>query len=176
MSPARRRRQRGLTLLEFTLIAIVVSALIGFALQRIAAVRVHMERTAVEYSVARMREALALEFAERVVDNRLGALPDGPALNPLAHEGVVENYAGTRELPPAARREPGRWYYDTAIDNVVYVPRYPEAIEWPEDEPRLLRWRTVPRWSDTDGDGEFDPGRDRLSGLDLVRQDEAEWR
>jgi len=176
MTAALRQRQRGLTLLEFTLIAIIVSVLIAFALERIAAVRVHMERAAIEYNVARMREVLALEFAERVVNNRLGRLPEGRALNPLAHEGVVANYTGTRELPPAGRREPGRWYYDRAIDNVVYVPRYPEAIEWPDAGPRLLRWRTVPRWKDVDGDGEFDRGVDRLIGLELVRQDGAAWR
>lgn len=170
------RRQHGLTLLEFTLIAIMVSALVAFALQRIAVVRVYMERAAVEYSVARMQEALALRFAELVVENRLRTLPDPDSLNPLTREAVVENHAGTRELPRRAEREPGQWYYDTAIDNVVYVPRFPEALRWPEGEPRLLRWRTVPRWNDVNGDGTFQQGMDRVTALELVRQDEASWR
>jgi hypothetical protein len=170
------RRQRGLTLLEFTLIAMIFGALVAFALQRISSVSVYMERAAIEYSVAKMRESLALEFAEMVVEGRLRRLPEGEQLNPLAREVVVENYAGARELPVASRREPGQWYYDPAIGNVVYVPRYPRALRWPEGEPRVLRWRTVPRWHDADGDGEFDPGTDRLTSLELLRRDEAQWR
>jgi len=176
MRAMRWRHQRGLTLLEFTLIAMVVSALVAFGLQRIASVNVYMERAAVEYSVAKMRESLALEFAEMVVEGRLGQLPEGQDLNPLAREVVVEDYAGARELPAASRREPGRWYFDPEIENVVYVPRYPQALRWPEGEPRVLRWRTVPRWHDADGDGEFDRGTDRITSLELVRRDEADWR
>lgn len=170
------QRQRGLTLLEFTLITLIISALVAFALQRISSVSVYMERAAIEYSVAKMRESLALAFAEMVVEERLRQLPEGEDLNPLAREVVVENYAGARGLPVASRREAGQWYYDPEIENVVYVPRYPQALRWPEGEPRVLRWRTVPRWHDVDGDGEFDRGSDRVTSLELVRRDEAQWR
>ncbi|MDZ7829090.1 MAG: prepilin-type N-terminal cleavage/methylation domain-containing protein [Halofilum sp. (in: g-proteobacteria)] len=176
MRATRWRRQRGLTLLEFTLITMIISALVAFALQRISSVSVYMERAAIDYSVARMRESLALEFAEMVVEGRLGQLPGGEDLNPLAREVVVENYAGARALPAASRREPGQWYYDPAIESVVYVPRYPQALRWPEGEPRVLRWRAVARWHDADGDGEFDRGSDRVTSLELVRRDEAQWR
>lgn len=170
------RRQHGLTLLEFTLIATIISVLVAFALQRIASVNVYMERAAVEYSVARIRESLALEFAEMVVQSRLRRLPEGRDLNPLAREVVVKDHAGAGELPVASRREPGQWYYDPGIENVVYVPRYPRALRWPEGEPRVLRWRVVPRWHDADGDGDFDNGTDRVTSLELVRRDEAKWR
>lgn len=164
-----------MTLLEFTLIAIIISVLVAFGLQRIASVRVFMERAAVEYNVSRMKEILALEFATMVVENRLGTLPDERAMNPLS-AAPIENYAGSRALPDKSRRSPGHWYYDSALDNVVYVPRYPEALQWPPGEPRLLRWRVAPRWDDADGDERFRAGVDRLSGLELVREDGATWQ
>lgn len=169
------RRQQGMTLLEFTLIAIIMAALIALALQRIASVRVYMERAAVEYNESRLREVLALEFARMVVENRLRTLPDERAMNPL-RMAAIERYAGTRELPAESRRDAGQWYYDTAIDTVVYVPRFPEALQWPEGESRLLRWRVVPRWNDVDDDGRFREGVDRLTALELVREDRATWK
>ena len=170
------RRQRGLTLLEFTLIAIIVSVLIALALARIAGMRIHMERAAVEHNVARMREALAIQFAELVVESRLDEVPQFAGANPLERYGVTESYTGVRRLPPDNERTPGQWYFDTAIGNVVYVPRYPGALEWPDGQPRLLRWRVRPDWVDVDGDGELDRGSDRVLGIDLVRVDDARWR
>lgn len=176
MNAPRRRRQSGLTLLEFTLFAIIMSALVAFALDRIAAVRVYMERAAVEYSVARMREVLALHFAERVTAGRLEELTALVGINPLAVSDIVDDYRGVRHLPPAGEREPGQWYFDAAIGNVVYVPRYPEALVWPDGEPRILRWRARPDWEDIDDDGEFDRRIDRIGGMELERLDGAHWR
>lgn len=176
MTGRTRQRQRGLTLLEFTLFTIIMAALIAFALQRIAAMRVYMERAAVEYSVARMRETLALRFAELVVQGRLQELPALAGINPLEEADFIENGSGVRRLPPAGEREHGRWYFDAAIGNVVYVPRYPEALIWPEGESRLLRWRARLDWEDVDANGDFDRGIDRVHGMELVRLDEARWR
>lgn len=176
MSALSPRRQGGLTLLEFTLFAIIMSALVAFGLQRIAAVRVYMERAAVEHNVARLREALALEFARLVVEGRLHELPEQAGTNPLARYEVVTGYTGERHLPPPAERKPGQWYYDAAVGNVVYVPRHPEALAWPDGAPRILRWRVRPDWEDVDGDGEYDRRVDRVNGLALVRLDEAAWR
>lgn len=176
MIRAARGRQRGLSLLEFTLFTIIMAVLIAFALDRIAALRLHMERAAVEHNVARMREALALQFAELVVTNRLQEAPDYGGSNPWMQEVLAGGYEGERKLPAPGERKPGKWYFDTAIGNVVYVPRYPEALEWSEGEPRLLRWRVRPDWVDRDDDGEFDRGTERVVGLELVRLDAARWR
>ena len=176
MTRGRPWRQLGLTLLEFTLFTIIMGALIALGLQRIAAVRVHVERAAVEHNVARMREALAVEFAELVVRNRLGELAEYAGANPLERFNVVTDYIGVRRMPAEGKRQAGQWYYDAAIGNVVYVPRFPSALEWPDGQPRLLRWRVRPQWQDVDGNGEFDRYRDRAYGIELVRMDDARWR
>lgn len=176
MIAAVRGRQRGLSLLEFTLFTIIMAVLVALALERIAAMRVYMERAAVEHVVARMREALALEFAELVVSGRLHELRDHAGGNPLRHAGVLQDAGVASGLPAAGQREPGQWYFDAAGGTVAYVPRYPGALEWPEGEPPLLRWRVRPDWTDADGDGRLDPRRDHVRGLELVRLDEARWR
>jgi len=169
-------RQRGLTLLEFTLFTIIMAVLVALALERIARTRVQMERAAVEHNIARLREALALQFAELVVEERLRELPDHAGADALQRLGIAQEYRRVQELPPAAERQPGQWYFDVSVANVVYVPRYPEALAWPDGAPRLLRWDVRADWNDIDDDGEFDPLREAVRGLDLVRLDEAQWQ
>lgn len=171
-----RARQGGMTLLEFTLITIIMGVLIVLALERIASVRVHMERAAVEQSVARMREALAMEFAQLVVANRLRDAMEYAGANPLERFDVVTGYIGVRRLPTDEERGTGQWYFDESLGNIVYVPRYPRALEWPDGQPQLLRWRVRPDWVDVDGDGAFDRESDRIHGIELVRLDDARWR
>lgn len=176
MARANRPAQRGLTLLEFTLITLVVAVLVVVAAQRIARIRVAVEKAAVEHSVARMREALAVRFAELVVQGRREQIPRLLGANPMHGQAVPADYVGVRELPPPGAREPGQWYFDESIGNVVYVPRYPDALEWPEGSPGLLRWQVRPDWTDVDGNGRFTPAVDQVRGLGLKRMDEARWR
>lgn len=176
MNSVVRGRQRGLSLLEFTLFTIVMAVLVALALERIAGMRVYMERAAVEHVVARMHEALALEFAELVVTGRLRELRGHGDTDLLRRPIMMSGVDAKMGLPPAGQRERGQWYFDPADGTVAYVPRYPAALEWPDGEPPLLRWRVRPNWVDSDGDGRLDPGGDAVSGLELVRLDHADWR
>jgi len=142
-----RPRQSGLSLLEFTLVTLIIAALIVLAFQHIAATRVDRERAAIKQTVAAVRSALALQLAERIVAREPGGARDYAGTNALA-------YLSPRPLPDAAPRKstaarppPGSWYFETDKGTVAYRPRYPEAL----GTDGVLRWRVEPEYAGPEG-------------------------
>ncbi len=132
-----RFRQQGLSILEFTLVVALFSVLIVFAANRITELRVDLERAAVEHTLAGMRSALALEFAELLIQGRNARIDrwaGGNALRLLRMRNVLEAEAGA--LPG-----PGEWAYDEARGEIVYRPAYPQALTGNPDA--IGRWRVV---------------------------------
>lgn len=170
-----RRCCRGLSLLEFTLATLIISVLIVLAFQRIAALRVDIERAQIEHTVGAMRAALALELAGLVVHGTLRRLPEYAGANALAmlspgprdYAGAVDDGAPT----PA----PGSWFFERAAGTVVYRPRHPDVLGAGAPIERL-RWRVVPIWHDADNDGAYDPRVDGAPGLRLEPLDAPHWR
>ncbi len=158
------RHQYGLSLLEFTLAALIVAVLALLAFDRIAAVRGDMERARVQHTVAAMRGALALRFADLVVNDRLNQLDrhdDANALELLAPPPA--GYSGERARA-AAQAEPGSWYYVRDTGVVAYRPRYPLAFEGAGEH---IYWSVVTR-RDSNGDAGYD-GAARGDAIALVR-------
>ena len=170
-----RRRCRGLSLLEFTLATLIVSVLIVLAFQRIAALRVDIERAQIEHTVGAMRAALALQLAALVVHGTLQRLPQYAGANALDMLSPTPvDYAGSvNEAAPAPA--PGSWFFARATGAVVYRPRHPDALGAGQSVERL-RWRVVPAWHDADGDGAYDPRVDGAPALLLKALDEPNWR
>lgn len=145
-----RPRQSGLSLLEFTLVVIVLGVLVVLAFQRIAALRVDMERALIRHTVAAMREALAIERVHRVLDPAAGsaaALVGGNALAlldpPPAGYDPRARYADWRNAPP------GTWFYDVQRGTVVYRLANPSAA--PDGaRSRVAAWRVIGRRPDVD--------------------------
>lgn len=146
----RRGGQRGLSLLEFTLVVTIFSALVAVAADRIAALRVDVERAAIERAVTGMQSALAVRFSELLVRGRyerIAAWEGGNALRLIrAHR--------RRDDEPGVSG-PGAWSYEDG--DIVYRPAYPAALAGDPDavgrwrveligrpsEPRGLRLRTI---------------------------------
>ena len=144
------RSQRGLSILEFTLVVSIFSVLIVFAANRITDLRVDLERAAVEHTLAGMRSALALEFSELLIQGkgeRIRAWAGGNPLKLFENRNVLEAEAG-------ADPGPGDWHYDRERGEVVYRPAYPNALTGDPDA--VGRWRVVVR------------GDEQPSGLELV--------
>lgn len=173
--PLTRRCCSGLSLLEFTLATLMISVLIVLAFQRIAALRVDIERAQIEHTVGAMRAALALELAALVVRGQLQRLPGYAGTNALDMlSPAPADYAGSVG-EGATTPAPGSWFFARTAGAVVYRPRHPEALGAGEPVERL-RWRVVPVWHDADNDGAYDPRVDGAPGLMLEALDEPHWR
>lgn len=142
--------QRGLSILEFTLVVAIVSVLLVYGASRITELRVDLERAAVEHTLAGIRSALALQFSELVAQGKTRQLEAWEGGNPLElfeTRNVFETEAGA---PPG----PGNWVYQRARGEVVYRPAYPAALTGDSDV--VGRWRVAVR------------GGSRPTGLELV--------
>lgn len=159
-----RWRQVGLSLLEFTLAALIVAVLALLAFERIAAIRGDMERARVQHTVAAMRSALALEFADLVVNDRLGQVRRHEHTNAL--ELLAPPPAGYRgeRTQVAEAVEQGSWYYARDLGVIVYRPRYPFAFDGGGEQ---LYWRVVAR-RDSNTEAGYD-GAARGDAIALVR-------
>jgi hypothetical protein len=103
------RRQRGLTLLEFALVVVFMGLLMWLAMTKILRLEADVERVNVQRTVAALNSALAMEFAERVVDSRLDTVPELAGSNPMERLAQVpHNYLG-----PAAGSGTGMSWRDT---------------------------------------------------------------
>lgn len=149
------RRTAGLTLLEFTLIVIIVGLLMVFFLQRAVALRVAIEQAAVERTVAAMRTGLALRTGELIVKDRRAEIADLSGSNALdlLDSGQILDQELRSTAAGADSVGPGDWAYDADTGEIVYRVEYNAAFD--EDRPEG-RWRIV-------GDGEtVAPGAVRL--------------
>ena len=155
-----------MSLLEFTLAVLLVAVLVVIAFERMSALQADMERAAVRHTVAAMREALSLEFAHLAARgrlDRLGRYTGGDALALLSPPPV--GYVGERGAGTPA---PGTWFYEPGGGTVAYRARFPGAFaRTPDAGGDTFRWRVVPRWRDSDGDGRYDARREPVYGLAL---------
>lgn len=132
-------RQRGLSLLEFTLVVVIFSTLGAVFLSRLVSIQVEVERTAVRQTLNQMRTALAVRFAELHIagdDETIAAWEGGNALS-LIREGIDRRGAVGGE--DAAPTGPGEWAYQDGT--IVYRPAYPEALTG--KAAAVGRWRVV---------------------------------
>ncbi len=142
--------QRGLSLLEFTLVITIVGVLVAVAADRIAVLRVDIERAAVNRAVSGMQSALAVRFAELIARGereRIAEWEGGNALRLIR--------AHRRRDGEPGMSGPGEWSYENG--QIVYRPAYPDALtgdpaavgRWrvelvgPANEPRGLRLKPV---------------------------------
>jgi len=136
MAPRAGLQQQGLTILELTLILLMIAVLIVVALERMIQLRVDIERAAVEHNVGAMRSALSLEFAKLVTQGRTEQVKQWGG-------GNVLELVRAAKVPGASSPEPGpgTWYYDARAGEIVYEPAYPEALAG--DPTAEGRWRVV---------------------------------
>lgn len=145
-----RGSQRGLSILEFTLVVSIVSVLGVYGAQRITALRVDLERAAIEHTLAGMRSALALEFSTLVAQGKTKQIETWSGSNPLELFETRNVFHAEAGAPPG----PGEWGYDRQRGAVVYRPAYPRALTG--DAEAVGRWRVTVR------------GEERPIGLELV--------
>jgi hypothetical protein len=132
-------RQAGMSLLEFTLVIVVISALSAVFLNWTAGLRVEVERAAVRQTLNNMRSALAIRFAELYIqgdDAAIAAWKGGNALS------LIESLNRRGEAPDGAAAEPagpGEWAYEDGV--IVYRPSYPRALTG--DPEAVGRWRVI---------------------------------
>lgn len=113
-----RPRQRGFSLLELAVVAVVLSVLLAVLLERLAFYQEMAERARFESTLQGYKTALQIRLAELILERREGEarrLEDENPTQWLSEKPT--DYGGAYPLRP----EPGTWYFDDTTRELVYV-------------------------------------------------------
>jgi len=143
----------------------VVALLFSVFMDRVTRLSAESERVAADQSVVTMTTLLTQVVVKHAVLGKLNELQVFADTNPMrlveAQLGVVPaNYAGEMHRAQAAQVSRGTWFFDLDSRELVYGYI---------NRPAQLRLRLAVNFSDSDANGSFDPGDDRVTGLHLKR-------
>ncbi|WP_426176284.1 pilus assembly FimT family protein [Massilia sp. TWR1-2-2] len=116
------RRQRGVTLFEFAVVAAIFALLVGVGLNRLHIYQHHAEKLAAEQVVAAMRLALQMRVVQLYAQQRLGEPGAIADENPIGWlQRPPRNYLGELRSPDPRTLAPGNWYYDPGERKLIYL-------------------------------------------------------
>ncbi|MBX3665086.1 MAG: prepilin-type N-terminal cleavage/methylation domain-containing protein [Burkholderiales bacterium] len=118
MSRNGRQRQRGFSLLELAVVAVVLSVLLGVFLERLTFYQEAAERARFEATLQVYKTALQIRLAELILERREGEARALEVENPTRWLSErPTDYGGSYP----ARPEPGTWYFEEGTRELVYV-------------------------------------------------------
>lgn len=118
MSRQPRPRQRGFSLLELAVVAVVLSVLLAVLLERLTHYQEAAERARFEATLQGYKTALQIRLAELILERREGEAHRLEVENPTRWlSETPTDYGGSYPQRP----EPGLWYFDESSRELVYV-------------------------------------------------------
>lgn len=139
---------RPLSRLESALYVIVVSVLVLVFLDRMQAYFEYAERAAVETTLLHTQSALHMRLAYDLMRGKAPDLDAWTAHNPFElAQMTLANFAGERDAPDTGTLEGGKWVYDRATHQIIYLPRFSRGL-WVDGGGAALRFRLVVGASD----------------------------
>ncbi|MDR1229246.1 MAG: hypothetical protein LBK55_09595 [Azoarcus sp.] len=142
--PSPVRRQRGMSMLEFMACCLAVIFLFAGYLRATRHYQEEMEEIAVRLTISRIQVGMALDWAKRINsgENRKG-IDELAGANPVRWlEEPPYNYLGELRSPKIERLEPGKWFFDLARKELVYIVDNGDNLTLKNsfDRIKTLRW------------------------------------
>lgn len=166
-------RKRGFTLIEMTVVIIIISALAAVALDRYYKLLIDVERTSMEHDLGVMRSAIGIQVAGHYVAGDMAGLEELVGGNPM--DFLVEkpkNYLGVKGLHELGEMEKGSWIYDPQAEILVYLVRNRMYFKSRLEEPERARFKILPVYSEKRKE---DVITKYLSGLRLQPVEPYRW-
>lgn len=164
-------------MLELLLAVVMMSVLLGVAIDRLIFLQIRAERIAMEQMVGIMRSGLYIRVAELLARNELAQIPALADSNPVERLAQPPpNYRGELFGPDPASIERGNWYFDSRDRLLVYVVDNVDAFDTALPPPPRARFRVVLVFDDLNKDGRYDAGVDSLRGVRLTEAEPFTWR
>ncbi len=125
----RPRRQCGVSLFEFAIVAAVFAALVGIGANRLDAYRQQVESVAAEQLIASLRSALQLKASHLAAAQRRKELLTIADENPIGWlSEPPKNYLGEYYSPDNEQLTTGNWYFDRSDRTLVYLPNFTNSF------------------------------------------------
>ncbi len=172
--PNRISHQNGFSLLELVIVIIIISTLLGFAIDKLLKLQVQAERSSMESIIGTLQSAIALTISEHIAKDKIPELKKYLNSNPmtlLANSPV--NYLGDFEGRPE-NPEPASWWYEQNSHSLVYFVLNQEHFVSQTGEKGYAKFKIVAVYDDNNTNGRFDR-RDTLKGLRLSPVAKYHW-
>jgi hypothetical protein len=171
--------------LQLGLIVIAAAVLVLVVLERAERLAAEAERMSVEMQIEALNRLATLRYATLLARGGPQSLSQLEGANPMLWDVLVSpnplaggageattgpvGYVGERSVASEADLERGSWAYDPGRGLLLY--RYRFAPEDPDGDelPALVAYRAQLIFDDTDADGHFDAGEERVAGARVAR-------
>lgn len=168
--------ERGFSLLELVVVICIIAVLAGLAAERTQSMRATAERVAVETLIANVKSALNLKATQLLSKgNTAGVIA-------LTQESPIEllteppeTYRGAFFGVDPALFKPGDWYFDRRQRALIYLPRFEDQVESPQQPPQRVSYVLSLVYEDTNGNRSFDAGIDAPTGIRITPSREFRW-
>jgi hypothetical protein len=137
-----RTGQAGLTWLEFSIVAVVLSVLAGSLLTALLYYEELAEAEVVKLTVQNVRSGLRYQIAERVIQGRTRDMGELLRANPLAWvASSPDGYVGSVRNADIGSLSKGSWFYDTERGELGYIPKLSFHLSMAHSRPKILCWQ-----------------------------------
>ncbi len=166
----------GFSLLELVIVIVIISVLLVLAISRLLALMVDAERVTMETVAGTLRSAIGMKVAESIVKSKVADLGTYEGSNPMALLAETpQNYLGELDGADPAKLEDGNWYFDKRDKTLVYLVRNKGFFVGGQANPPRARFAVRLVYSDRNGNGVFDQGKDVIEGLRLNPVEKYSW-
>lgn len=144
-------RQRGFSLIELSVVAVVLMVLLGIFLERLTFYQEAAEHARFESELQQFKTGLQLRMAGLIATNRERGVRELETDNPVRWlDKPPATYAG--EYP--VRPEAGNWYFDSPARELVYVVNQSRFLTVQDPrQPKQLRFRVRISYQPVDAPG-----------------------
>jgi hypothetical protein len=168
--------RRQLSRVEIGIAVVVIGIVVWLFLERVFALMVEAERTALTLRLNQLQSALMVNAARCLIRGDaqgLAALAHG---NPMRLLGAsARDYLGELESPDPAVVDGGYWYFDAGEGSLVYRVKNEAYFETSLEGAVRARFQVVFDFQDADGNGRYDPGKDRWQGIRIQAMEPYRW-
>jgi general secretion pathway protein G len=142
-------REKGFSLLELAVVAIVVGIVFAVLMHRIQIVQEAAEKTSVETMIIRMRMILQYRVGQMRIQLREARLPELIGSNPVdLMETPPPGYVGVLSGPDVNAVPAGSWYFDKLSGELRYKPLRSRHFSMAPGERSEIRLRIASTYRD----------------------------
>jgi len=159
--------QFGMSRLEFSVVAAVLSVLAGALLMASLYYEEMTESIVVQLTVRNMRSGMRYQIADRLIQGRTHELSAMVRANPVAWlDRSPEGYVGPVRHGDIGSLPKGSWFFDLDEQELGYIPKLSFHLSVERDRREILRWQVQALRSQVPSD---------VQGLMLVPVNPYRW-